>query len=280
VIDAIGLVLRAASLVLSFQAAGAALFSLLNRPQPLHADYAARLAVRAALAGLCVFACEVPLALARLGGDWSSIWDGDLLKVWLSSSAAQALAVAALGLIVTAAALRHAVPRTLALAGALLSVAANALTGHTSVLPLRGLAAPLLLLHLSIIAFWFGALLPLRHLINCAPPAAAVRALERFSASAVWLVPLIGVSGLALVLLLLPDAAAVLAPYGLLLLVKLALYVVLLAIAAGNRQRLTPALARGADRAPRALRSAIALEYVLMCVVFMVTSVMTGRYSP
>jgi putative copper resistance protein D len=111
-------------------------------------------------------------------------------------------------------------------------------------------------------------------------PAAAARALAAFSAVAVWLVPLIAVAGLGMAVLLLPDVAALWRPYGLALLTKVTLFALLMALAALNRLRLTPAFARGEASAAAALRRSIALEYVLICVVFAVTAVMTGSFSP
>jgi putative copper resistance protein D len=62
------------------------------------------------------------------------------------------------------------------------------------------------------------------------------------------------------------------------LLAKAALFAVLMGLAAVNRLRLAPALARTQARAP--LRRTLALEYLLICLVLGVTAVMTGRYSP
>jgi copper resistance protein D len=90
----------------------------------------------------------------------------------------------------------------------------------------------------------------------------------------------IAVAGAALAALLLPDVGALLRPYGRLLLAKVALFVLLMGLAALNRLRLAPALAAGARTAPASLRRSIALEYALICVVLAVTAVMSGSFSP
>ena len=75
-----------------------------------------------------------------------------------------------------------------------------------------------------------------------------------FSSVALWLVPLIPVLGAAMAFVLLPDAAALLQPYGLLLLVKLALFAALMGFATYNKVRMLPALARGEPAAGRRFR--------------------------
>ena len=128
------------------------------------------------------------------------------------------------------------------------------LTGHTAVHQ-RRLLAPLLILHVSIVAFWFGSLGPLRLVLRLEPPATAAAVLTRFSVAAVWLVPLIAVAGAGMALLLLPDVAALRQPYGLALLTKASLFALLMALAAMNRLRLVPALAGAAGASRCVARS-------------------------
>src|ERR1700733_6935784 len=168
--------------------------------------------------------------------------------------------------------------RRLALIGAAAIIASFALTGHTAVNAWRALLAPLLLTHIAIVTFWFGSLAPLRQVLRLEPAAQAAAAVARFSALAVWLVPPIAVAGIGMALLLLPDAAALRRPYGLMLLTKVALFALLMGLAAVNRLRLAPALARSQAREPP--RRTLALEFVLICVVLAVTALLTGRYSP
>ncbi|MGC1729074.1 MAG: CopD family protein, partial [Steroidobacteraceae bacterium] len=104
--------------------------------------------------------------------------------------------------------------------------------------------------------------------------------LARFSAAAVRLVPLIALAGAVLAVLLLPDTAALLEPYGRLLLFKVALFVLLMGLAALNRLRLVPQIERGKARALRTLRLSMTAEYLLISGAIAVTAVMTGFYSP
>jgi putative copper export protein len=61
--------------------------------------------------------------------------------------------------------------------------------GHTSVNAHRWTLAGLLMVHLLIVAFWFGGLWPLYVVSLRETPTQAAIVLERFSAAATWLLP-------------------------------------------------------------------------------------------
>jgi len=284
-IDLTWLVLRAASLILTFQAAGAALFiaafapALADQQRELQ-----QLGGRAALASLALLAAQVLFEPLHLAGDWAGMGSA-ILRVFVSSSAAFALGAALAGMTWVTLTLRRKLPlgrfgRSLAAVGSVLTLGAFLLTGHTVAHRERAPLAALLFAHLLIVAFWFGSLAPLRRFIARAPPAEAARLTEAFSAAAVWLVPLIALLGAGMAWLLLPDGRALFRPYGLLLLSKAALFALLLGLAALNRWRLVPALARAETGAASRLGRSIGLEYLLICVVFVVTAVMSGALSP
>jgi copper resistance protein D len=281
-IDGVWLLLRAAGLILPLQAVGTALFTaayggqLVRSVRAVHAFGA-----HAVLWAIGVLAAQLLFEPAHLAGEWAGIVDPGLLRLFLASSAAAALALRLAGIVCIALALRGArARRLLAALGALLTVGSFLLVGHTAVDARRLLLSALLLLHVGVAAFWFGSLWPLRRLTGLEVPADAARVLDGFSALAVWLAPLIAVAGIAMALVLLPNLAALAEPYGLLLLTKLALFAVLMALAALNRLRLTPALARAETQAAARLRRSITLEYVLICAVLAVTALMTGSFSP
>jgi len=279
-IDRAWLVLRAAGLMLTFQAAGGALFSaLFARWLARSAPAIRRVALGVSVAALAVLAAQALFEPVHLAGDFSGLSDDAMLRVFLGSAGAAALAVRFAGVACAALALRGN-RAGLALLGILLTVSSFLLTGHTSTHPERRLLAPLLLVHLLVVAFWFGSLWPLRQLTALEARSDAALALGAFSRVAVWLVPVIALAGAAMGALLLPDVAALWAPYGLLLLAKIALFALLMGLAALNKLRLTRELATGAARAPARLRGSIVLEYALMCAALAVTAVMTGSYSP
>jgi putative copper export protein len=280
--DWVAVAVRALGLTCLYQAAGAALFiALFTRELPDLRARIGRLAVLTAVPGMALILMQAPLAAARMAGDYSGLTNSTLLQLaWHSSHGlANAVQVTGLALIVVS---LHARRKSVAAAvlGAVLAACALVLTGHTSVNPRRALLAPLLCVHLLVVAFWFGALAPLWLAIANETPADAARVLRRFSALASWLVPGIALAGLAMALLLIDAVAVLRRPYGLLLLAKLGLFTVLVVLAAVNRWRFTPALQAPAVPARRALQRSIVAEYLLIITVLAVTATLTTLYSP
>jgi putative copper resistance protein D len=289
--DLLSVTLRAAAFVCLFQAAGAALFvvlfgSLLGASRPT----IVRIGRLAALVAVPLLLAHAAIEAARMAGDYAGIADPGLQRLgWYSpEGAAQALQAAGALCIFTglrrdgAAVFHGRRSLMLALVGVLLALLPFLLTGHTSVHPLRALLAPLLAVHVLIIAFWFGALAPLYVVVVRESAEIAAQALRAFSAYATWLVPLILVAGVALACVLVPGIAVMRQPYGVLLLVKLTGFAVLMGLAALNRSRLVPALSSPLRResAARMLRWSLAAEAGLLCAVLSVTAVMTTFFSP
>jgi putative copper export protein len=219
---------------------------------------------------------------ARLADDYSAWHDAALLRLaWTDSGGQAALSrLAGAALLAAGFSRRAATARWLAPAGAALAWLSFVLTGHTSVHAQRAVLAPLLLVHVGIVAYWLGALVPLLLAVRHEPPAAAARLLARFSALAGWLVPLIAVAGLGLALLLCPDLTVLQRPYGRLLAAKLLVYALLLVLAASNRWRYTPLLAMGQRGAQAALQRNLLAEYLLIGVVLALTASLTAWYGP
>lgn len=282
-VDVLSVAVRAASFVCLFQAAGAALFTVLyggwltgSLPR------IGALARASAWAGLAAVAVHGLLQPARMAGELAGIFDPTLERLFLTSSAGAATGVRLLALVLVAvAAGRRAVwPRVAALAGLGLGVLSFLLTGHTSVSPVRWALAPLLGLHLLVVAFWFGALAPLAVVIQREPAAVAGAVLAAFSAAAAWLVPGMLLAALGIAVGLIPDVRVLGRPYGELLMTKLALFLSLMGLAALNKWRLAPAVGRSDARATLALRRSLVAEHVLISCALAVTAVMTAWFSP
>jgi copper resistance protein D len=280
-IDALWLTLRAAGYVLILQAAGWGVFLALFVRQ-LSAAIVPRLwdsAARAAQVALALLLTQGLLEPWHLGGSWESAGEPALWRLAFLSAGALSFWMRLAGLAALAVATRRGrALRPLAPAGALVTLASFLATGHTSHGPQRLLLGALLGLHLVAVAFWFGSLAGLRALFKVAPAVAVLPVLREFSRCALWLVPLLALAGVLLALRLLPDLAALRAPYGRLLCLKALLFVILMLLAALNRLRFVPALARGAS--PAALMRTIAAEYWLIAAVLVATAAMTGLYSP
>jgi putative copper resistance protein D len=307
--DILSVVLRALSFVLQLQAAGAVFFTAAFGPAlTISLTGIRKLARVTAIVALFTVAAHYILEAARMAGDMSGILDMSLQNMAWTSNFGGAFTVRELGLLLIIAGMQPVSAKATAsrfftsslsspvafvmkrlsargftivgVTGATLVAVSFTLMGHTSTNPRRGLLAPLLLAHLLIVAFWFGALLPLCLVTLRESRERLARVVAVFSAAAFWLVPLILVAGVAIAALLLPSVAALRQPYGELLCAKTALFAVLLGFAAVNKWRLGPDLGRGDLQAGRAFRRVVISEYVIMVVVLSVTAVMTTFFSP
>jgi putative copper export protein len=281
--DVVSVVLRALSFVLLFQAAGVAIFvAIFGRRLASSGGTVRRLGQAAAIAAIVLVAAHQALEAARMAGEMSGLWDPALQGMAWNSPARAALICRLLGLLLIAIGLRGGMGRWMAVAvgGVVLATGAFTLTGHTSVNAHRGALAALLTIHLLVLAFWFGALWPLYVATLRETPARAADLIERFTAMATWLVPVILLAGIVMAVLLLPSVSALSEPYGELLIAKVVGFAMLMGLAAANKWRLGPALVHGPVHNGRWFRRSVAAEYVLIAAVLTVTAVMTSFFSP
>jgi copper resistance protein D len=281
--DVISVILRALSFVLLLQAAGVAIFvAIFGRRLASSRAEVHRLGQAAAIAAIVLVAAHYAMEAARMAGEMSGMWDPALQGMEWNSPARAALICRLLGLLLIAVGLRNAGVRgtILAAGGAVLATGAFTLTGHTSVNAHRAALAALLMLHLVVVAFWFGALWPLYTASLRETPAQASDLIERFTAVATWLVPVILLAGIVMAVLLLPNVSALNEPYGRLLIAKVVGFAVLMGFAAANKWRLGPALAHGPVQSGLWFRRSAAAEYVLIAAVLAITAVMTSFFSP
>ena len=283
-IDALSIFLRALGFIAMFQAAGMAIYVSLFKNELSTALTRAhrRNGYMAAMAALALVAAHFCMEPARMGGGFGSIADPFMRELALDSPLAKALAWRMSGLLflVLGFAVSTRMERSMALLGAALVLVSFTQIGHTSVLSPRPLLGGLLLLHIAIAAFWFGALLPLRAAVRSEPAEDAARIVERFSRIAIWLVPVLFAAGLSMAALMLGTRELPTSPYGRLLILKVMLFGVEMALASLNRWRYSPALAAGNHAAVKSFgRTAIA-EYVLITIIFAVTATLTTLYSP
>jgi putative copper export protein len=281
--DGVSVALRALGFIALFQAVGATLFAagfarLLTVTAPALRRFGMHMAWLAALLVAAQFALEP----ARMAGEWAGLRDTSLRALALHSRLAMACACKLAGLVIVLLGLtaRHGHGARVALAGALITLGGFLLVGHTAAHPQRGWLAPLLLLHLLVLAFWFGSLWPLWQISRDEPTAVAADIVTRFSARAVVLVPMMFLAGVAMAALLLPDAAALQSRYGRLLLTKTSAFALLMGLAAMNKWRLGPALRQGHVAAGRRFRMALLLEAALLAATVGVTAALTLLYSP
>ena len=243
-----------------------------------------RTALKVALLAVPLLLGHYAMEAARIADDWSGMVDSSLQRLVMNSPSIETLALRLIGLTtiafaVTGTEVRNRVVPLTAL-GTLLIAGSFVLVGHTVTHALRPALAPLLIAHVTIVAFWLGALLPLHLACAAQSPAQAGQLVRTFSRAAAWIVPLIAVAGAGLALALVRDLGTFSEPYGKLLLAKAAGFCLLMCLAAFNRWRLGPALLAGEAAAARLLRRSLVAECLLIVAVIAVTSVMTSWFSP
>jgi putative copper resistance protein D len=282
--DVTSALVRALSFIALFQAAGVAVFlAIFGRQLESAPDSIRRLGFFAAVSGVVFVAVHLSLEAARMAGALSGVLDASLQLLVLDSPTATAATLRMVGLIAIAGALigRGTMSRSrvhLALGGTVLTILGFLLVGHTAVDPDRTVLAMLLSLHLAAVAFWFGALIPLIIVTREERAPTAVLIADRFSRIASWWVPGILVAGVIMTLMLVDGWAVFAESYGALLLVKVAGFLLLMVLAALNKWRYAPVLAR--PSAAVSFQRSVATEYALICMVLTATAIMTTFFSP
>ena len=232
-------------------------------------------------AGLASAALIPAGAVYLAGGSWAGAVDPVLTGMVAESPVGESIVVRIAGLTVVAVLfVSGRVPGLAAVAGAGVVCASFALRGHVLAEP-RLILGALVTAHLMGLAFWIGAFAPLHRLAGHADPIRAGAAAAEFGRRALWVVPALAVAGVALLVLLTGNPLdAVETTYGRLLVVKLAVFALLLGLAAFNRLRLTPALLAGDAGAGARLRRSIGLEFAAVLVILVVTATLTTIASP
>jgi copper resistance protein D len=281
--DLIVLTLRALGFIATLHAAGTAAFLWAFRGRlGDSAERVRHLARGMAVAGLLLVVLEYALTPVRMAGSFGAWLDPSLADLLAQSNVSTALMVRLVGLALIAISMdfENRLNTALMLGGAALALLSFGLMGHTTIHAVRWALLPLLLVHVGVAAFWFGALVPLLWLARDEPLAVCGRAITRFSALAKRAIAGIPVAGIAMALLFVRERGDWATPYGALILVKTALFALLISIAASNAFRLTPQILAGDRRALAKFRAAVTAEWLLIALVIAGTSIMTSLYSP
>jgi putative copper export protein len=282
--DSVVLALRALSFVAIFQAAGNALFlDLFGARLSAAVDERIRTLARiAAVAALCLAVLHQVLTPARMAGSLEGTFDPSLSTLLLESDTGTAHIVRIVGLAVLFLSLdRRTRLNTIAMRAALvLTIASFALMGHTVIHPLRWLLAPLLLVHVAVVAFWFGALWPLHEVAAREPAERGGAAIAEYTRLATRLVPLVLICGALLAFVLIRSVAELATAYGALVLGKTAAFGGLMYLAALNRRRYGPGVAAAATGAARAFQRTAVAEWSVLAAVLVATALMTELTAP
>ncbi len=280
--DVISVVVRALSFVALFQAVGVALFIALFRSDIANSvTTIRRIGVVSALVGVVFVSTHYLLEAARMAGDLSGVLDLSLQGLVFHSAMSVASALRTVGLVLIAIGLTRDRSREFmwTLIGTALVLIAFSLVGHSAAHAERVWLIPLLLVHLLVVAFWFGALAPLYVISLKEIPTRARNVVERFSKTASWLVPGIFIAGALMTWVLVDSWAAFTETYGQLLLAKVVGFALLMGLATLNKWRFGPDMI-SRPSAVVSLRRVIAVEYVLIVLVLTITALMTTLFSP
>ena len=163
------------------------------------------------------------------------------------------------------------------LMGALGLASSFASIGHSLGEP-RLILAPLIVIHILFVGFWFASLAPL---YRVSMTSGGVVILHRFGVFASLAVPALAVVGLIFASNMLGSwNSLVTTDYGVSLLVKLILVTALLGLAAINKLKLVPGMALSMASTGQGLRRSILLEAGVMCAILCVTATLTSVTTP
>jgi putative copper export protein/methionine-rich copper-binding protein CopC len=245
-------------------------------------------------------AVALPVQSAAVGGQWGALLgDSRWGTAWIAL-VALGLAVAVAGVAARRGDVVPAAPVSRALALGLPGIAGAAVlswSGHAASGPDAGLGIALDAVHGWATAIWLGGLVMLLTLVapllSALGPVDRVRMgagiVVRFSAVAITAVVLIVVTGVYRALAEVPSLSDLWATaYGVTLLAKLAVFALMLALAAWNRMVLHPRLERaalgstspGARNGLAALAASIRAEIALGAVVMALVAVLVGLMPP
>jgi putative copper export protein len=283
-VDSLVLALRALSFVAIFQAAGGALFLELFRAglSPAVEQRIRNHARVATVAALCLSVLHYVLTPARMAGTFGATFDPSLDALLLESNAggAHIVRVVALAVLVLCLDRPSRVNSVATLAAVAATMVSFALMGHTAIHALRFALAPLLIAHVGVAAFWFGALWPLHVVASAEPGPVAGATVARFSRLALRCVPAIFVCGVALALIFIRSAAELLTPYGAIVAAKAVAFAGLMALAAANKWRFGPRLASGGAAAAAAFKRTVVVEWAMLAAVLVATALLTTLFAP
>lgn len=269
-----------------FLAAGGLIFEVLFRrhvPEQTQ-RFVGLLVGIAAWAGLVLVGVRLAVAAGSLGGDLASAMDPVLLELVIKSPLGLSSVVAGIGFAMITVINRvkargEQSARIVAAATVLVSLT---VVGHATML--GAITGVLLALHLGGVAFWLGALLPLRQMCGAAGDADSAMVLadvaDRFGRIAQNVVAVLVVVGIAYAAILLGSVTALLTTgYGAALLVKILLVAGLLGLAARNRFQIVPALQEGDLAAAMRLRRTINHEILVALAILVMSSLLTSSLT-
>jgi copper transport protein len=239
-------------------------------------QYAMHLMRRGAIVTMAAALLSSVLLFFQLGGDPDQ---PTMLAVFGSSRGAALCLQLAGALLLLASPADEPLSGGIRISNAALLTGSLAVSGHAITEGL--LNALVVLLHVSAAAWWIGSLLLMRYAWIHESTALFATAVRQFSGWALrFIVALVAAGAILVVTLVDFSADPLVTPYVRLLILKIALALTVLAIAAGNRWRLTQPVLAGDEAAAAALCRRIDVELIVITVLLAVTAVLVSYTSP
>lgn len=278
-LDGASVVVRALYYVASIGAAGLAFFMIGygHRLRPAETVQLRRILVWAIIAGLALSVGALILRVLVLTAG-ASITDGAVWEAMMRSRIGDAFWLRATGLVLLAAAVMPwRAGSAVSAVGAVLVLGSYAAMGHSMLFLPRQEIAAFVVVHLAVVAFWVGSLLPLLWVAQRSDGAETAALLQDWSRAATIAVAVMIVSGVLLTWYLTVRLDLIFdAWHGWALAGKIMVVLAALALALLNRLRHTPALAQGQAGAGARLASSIRLEIVLVLFAFYMAAEMVS----
>jgi len=270
-LDGITVIIRALYYIGTIGAAGLGLFAVGfgHRLEPNEAARLNRTILGAIAAGLLLSVLALALRVLVLTAG-ASIFSSGVWAAVMRSRIGDAFWLRAAGLVLLAAAVTSwRIGSAITAIGALLVVASYAAMGHSMLFAPRQEIAVLVVVHLAVVAFWVGSLPPLLWVAHRRDGASAARFVQDWSKAAILAVGTMVTTGLLLSWYLTLRMDRIFdAWHGWALAWKVLAVLAALGLALWNRQRHTPALARGDAGAGARLAASIRLEMLLVALAF------------
>lgn len=278
-LDGIAVVVRALYYAATIGAAGLVFFMIGygHRLRPDEVTRLRRTLLGAITAGLALSIGALALRVLVLTAG-ASMTDGAVWEAMMRSRIGDAFWLRSAGLILlAAAAMPWRAGPAIAAVGGVIVLGSYAAMGHSMLFRPRQEIAALVVLHLGVVAFWVGSLLPLLWVAQRTDAAEAVALLHDWSRAATIAVVVMIASGVLLTWYLTLRLDLIFeAWHGWALAGKVMAVFAALALALSNRLRHTPAMAQGQPGAGARLAASIRLEIVLVLLAFYIAAEMVS----
>jgi len=270
-LDGISVVVRAFYYAATIGAAGLAFFVIGygHRLRPAEVTRLHRTLLGAIIAGLALSVGALALRVLVLTAG-ASMTDSAVWEVMMRSRIGDSFWMRCVGLfLLFAVTMPWRAGPAIAAVGAVLVLGSYAAMGHSMLFQPRQEIAALVVLHLGVVAFWVGSLLPLLSVAQRPDGAETAALLHDWSRAATVAVVGMIASGVLLTWYLTVRLDLIFeAWHGWALAAKVMAVLAALALALSNRLRHTPALAQGQPGAGARLASSIRLEIILVLFAF------------